>query len=483
MSVSATSIPTTTSIAAGSSPESSSMLPYKFTQPGNYNFLKSTEDNYKASTPVFVGKYQEQRRALDYSYHTHYTPERQYLHDQLIDLFHATRVHDQKTNSFCEAPLENWIVFTAGPMGAGKSHTINWLQHHNLFPLDAFVRVDPDQIRELLPEISGYNARDTSQTGYLTQREVGYISEVLTMIALEAGKNAIVDSSMRDAAWFAKYFDCLHERFPKLKIAILSIEANPLSIFQRANKRAKVTGRLVPERVIWDALERVPRTVEFLRPKVDFFARIVNEDGADPVVTECEQHRRTVDFLQQDGVYWRMLRTEVETGAEPSQQKVTSERDINIGNNDQKKKWVYRKHIITRTHHDSDTQNGITIRDVIEEDIIKEHWLEEFAMVWVMECPIFPPSTNNDVQSNDANKLDENTCNNNNNKRKLDASPAEETENRTQSDKRINDDELNSGENHKRVKVVASVPGTVLLAEAATNGSNYTADVIEGGGR
>lgn len=389
------------------------ILSYRFTQPDTYDFHKSTEANYKSSLQECVGKYKEQRKQLDYSYHSYYTPERQRLHDQLIDLFHATRVHDRKTNIVCEAPLENWIVFTAGPMGAGKSHTINWLYTHNLFPLDAFVRVDPDQIRELLPETEMYNALDATQTGYMTQREVGYISEVLTMIALEKGKNAIVDSSMRDAAWFAKYFDCLHQKFPKLKIAILSIEANSASIFRRASRRAKVTGRLVPEKVILDALERVPKTVEYLRPRVDFFARVRNEDDADPVVTECEQHRRQVDFLKQDGVFWHMKQLPDDKGS-TTDDNLKSNSIMSNSNGDSHNSDVivglhmdtnntnngsYLQHVVTRRHRNvsSDGTEANTLREIVEEteqDVIKTAWQEDFAAVWLMECPVVSFSGN-----------------------------------------------------------------------------------------
>lgn len=37
-----------------------------------------------SATTLFVGKYAKQRKELDHSYHSHYTPERQYFHDMLI---------------------------------------------------------------------------------------------------------------------------------------------------------------------------------------------------------------------------------------------------------------------------------------------------------------------------------------------------------------------------------------------------------------
>ena len=73
----------------------------------------------------------------------------------------------------CTAPTEPWIVFTAGAMGAGKSHTIHKLKEMNHFPLLAFVKVDPDEIRRDLPEFSEYLEENPLMAGYLTKKEAG----------------------------------------------------------------------------------------------------------------------------------------------------------------------------------------------------------------------------------------------------------------------------------------------------------------------
>lgn len=46
--------------------------------------IKKEERKDEENGPVCVGKYAEQRRELDYSYHSQYTPERQLFHDILI---------------------------------------------------------------------------------------------------------------------------------------------------------------------------------------------------------------------------------------------------------------------------------------------------------------------------------------------------------------------------------------------------------------
>lgn len=81
----------------------------------DYNYNLSTEQNYEMKgEPVFVGKYARQRELLDYSYHLHYTPERQLLHDTLMERYNEVVIEDGEYT--CEIPEENWLVFTAGPV-------------------------------------------------------------------------------------------------------------------------------------------------------------------------------------------------------------------------------------------------------------------------------------------------------------------------------------------------------------------------------
>ena len=54
------------------------------------------------------------------------------------------------------APAQPWAVFTAGCMGAGKTHVMQLLDKHGLLPLRSFVRIDLDRIRAQLPETKTY---------------------------------------------------------------------------------------------------------------------------------------------------------------------------------------------------------------------------------------------------------------------------------------------------------------------------------------
>lgn len=126
---------------------------------------------------------------------------------------------------------------THSAMGAGKSFTLNYLKDKGLFPLLAFVGIDPDQIRQMLPEFRLYIAEDQLTAGEMTRKEAGYVVEILTLAALQAGKNVLVDTSLRDSEWYKDYFVRIRKEYPNVKLAILHIDAPREAVLERARVR------------------------------------------------------------------------------------------------------------------------------------------------------------------------------------------------------------------------------------------------------
>jgi predicted kinase len=118
--------------------------------------------------------------------------------------------------------------------GAGKSHTMRTLVENGHFPLLAFVNVDPDRIRYFIPEFHIYLEQNAELAGELTRKEAGFIAEILTLAGLHAGKNVLVDGSLRDHNWYKQYFARLRANFPGIRIAILHVTAPREAVFQRA---------------------------------------------------------------------------------------------------------------------------------------------------------------------------------------------------------------------------------------------------------
>lgn len=277
-------------------------LSHHFTLPNDYDYSWSTEDNYVASPgdEKHFGKYVEFRKMIDYTYHRFYRKERQLLQDSIVTEFlhHPVTVRDSFINITCETPVNNWVVYTAGCMGAGKSHTMKWLQNNSYFPLDSFVYVDPDRIRYRLPEMKRYVEIDANTSGLLTHKESGLIAEILTKAALQQGKNILIDGSLRDSEWNLKQFKEFNRSGKK--IAIIHVHASRATENERAARRAKTTGRVVPQDKMQETAELLPKSLEILRPHANFFASIENE-GPEPRLVE-PYNRTWEDFSE----VWQM---------------------------------------------------------------------------------------------------------------------------------------------------------------------------------
>lgn len=254
-----------------------------------YDYERSTQANHTVPSDDPsgdpAGRYIRFRNGLDLAYHGRYHSSRQRLQDLLI----------QQTLATGRRYEEPWLIFTAGPMGAGKSHVIQWMHDHGFFLMHHIVHCDPDVFKAALPEWQGYVARNQLTAGQLTHRESGMLVEIATEAALAAQMHCWVDGSLKDGAWYRQVLEDVRTRYPQYSIAILEVTAEADVIFQRVEKRAAETGRGVPREDVLDSIARVPKSVAALCDLVDFFARIDNSGSgaaAPPRLTkfcDCEQ--------------------------------------------------------------------------------------------------------------------------------------------------------------------------------------------------
>jgi hypothetical protein len=202
-----------------------------FLTPEEYDFSKSTAENYKDKGENTFGKFADIRDTLDFDYHGNYTRDRQIFQDVLLqNVTGAGHRYDSP-----------WIVFTAGAMGAGKSHTISWMSSQGYFPLPDFVQLDPDVFREAFPEWPEYRAADAVNAGHNTHLEAGYLVEIAMQHGLTSGHHIWVDGSLRDHEWFKLLFAKIHREHPQYQIAILFVFAE-----QQVSKLSRVEGLIVP---------------------------------------------------------------------------------------------------------------------------------------------------------------------------------------------------------------------------------------------
>ncbi|KAJ9440964.1 hypothetical protein DIPPA_00440 [Diplonema papillatum] len=245
--------------------------------PPCYDYRKDTAAVYASSDHKVYGQYAEIRKKLDFIYHGNYSKERQLMQDVLIESVvesGATQEHP-------------WLIYSAGAMGAGKSHCVRWMSERGYFPFDQLVRIDADKFREMLPEWEGYLEADLLSAGARTRREAGYCVEIAQEAALQANKNTWVDGSLRNESWYAAEFDRILKEYPKYRITIIHVFADLELVKQRAHARGMSTGRFVPDEEIEDSFKKVPSVVRSLTPRAAFVAHIDNNGPVPRLADFC----------------------------------------------------------------------------------------------------------------------------------------------------------------------------------------------------
>eukprot|EP00298_Acanthocystis_sp_HF-20_P005596 c15711_g1_i2.p1 GENE.c15711_g1_i2~~c15711_g1_i2.p1 ORF type:complete len:635 (+),score=256.67 c15711_g1_i2:44-1948(+) len=281
---------------------------HPFTIPNDYDYRKTTNENYKLeSKDIFFGEYQNIRKTLDYNYHSNYIEKRQIWQDAAIRSV-AIKTEEQ---------ARPWLVYTCGPPGAGKSYALSWMSETGYFPLENIVRIDPDIFKYQMPEWKGYSTvkddfpiEEVTLAGPRCHKESGFLCEIAQTIAMSNSQNVWVDSTLRDYEWFGKLFDSYRVSHPQYRIAIFYVTAPEEQIRKRILKRAQEEGRDVPESILSSTLSALPKSLEALTPKADLVARIENAgDNSPPIL-------KAIQMVDSTGS-WNVIRREF-ARAEPA---------------------------------------------------------------------------------------------------------------------------------------------------------------------
>ena len=214
------------------------------------------------------------RSQLDYDYHRNPAQSRQELQDTILSRVVYSNTEDGQP--LC-CPSKPWIVFTAGAMGVGKGYVLSSLQQSDLFPLDKFLIIDPDMLKNELPEMAGYLRADPATAATKVHRESTQMADVLLEHALLIKAPILVDGSLRDVEYYKTLFQRIRNDYD-YRIAIIMVTAKPEIIHDRARERAKKTGRSVPDELINESIKQVPRSVKELSPFADGVFEIANDD-------------------------------------------------------------------------------------------------------------------------------------------------------------------------------------------------------------
>ena len=105
------------------------------------DLTKSTSDNYASPSAPLREEYLQSRARLDYGWHVKYSLERQAVQDSIVASILSA------VGKSPPPPVQPWVVFTAGCMGAVRS--IDVVQVSGLKSL-SFLRRESIRIRDLV---------------------------------------------------------------------------------------------------------------------------------------------------------------------------------------------------------------------------------------------------------------------------------------------------------------------------------------------
>jgi len=221
---------------------------------------------------LFHGQYQTLRAKLDYTFHQNYPQKRQLFQDQLLNQLFESNQYTPQT--------QPKLIYTAGCMGAGKTHSIKKLAHQLEIDLDNTIMIDPDKFKEMIPEYQEMKNTCPRQAGTHFHLESAILSELALEIALSNNYHVICDGSMIDHQWFTNEINRIKEQYPAYigRINIIYVQADWDKIVERVEQRCLVTKRCVDQKKLNFIYQQIPHSIKMLEPVVDQVIYINNND-------------------------------------------------------------------------------------------------------------------------------------------------------------------------------------------------------------
>lgn len=197
------------------------------------------------------------------------TPERQKLHDSIKakTLDRVPRVPDD------EKPI---AVLMMGAPASGKSTLAKRI------PEARFVRVDPDGIKEKLPEYHEAMAGNAKNAAAMVHEESSHLAKQIREEAISGRKNLLVDGTGKNAETYGALIKRLQGEGYHVRVMMAHLDKD--EGMRRMKARADVTGRYVPDEFVNEAYEKIPRNFPHLAGLADE-AQLFDMGGAEPKPT------------------------------------------------------------------------------------------------------------------------------------------------------------------------------------------------------
>lgn len=200
-----------------------------------------------------------------------YSEDRKKLHDEIVKMFISDRGVNPEVNN-------SEAILMCGGSGTGKSRVIEKIIGSN-----GYVLVDPDKIKELLPEYAKAKGEGKPEAADIVHEESSDIALLLLKSSIKDELPLIYDGTMKN---IDKYNGTLRDLKSKgYTIQIVAVDASVEVAYDRAKKRYMESGRVVEREVVENSNHLVARAFQALRDKVDMYIVLENSsNNSDPEI-------------------------------------------------------------------------------------------------------------------------------------------------------------------------------------------------------
>jgi len=180
-----------------------------------------------------------------------------------------------------------YAVLTMGAPASGKSSVVR-----DLVPKEGWVRVDPDGVKDMLPEYKHALEVSAEDAAPVVHEESSWLAKKIRDQAIAGGYPIMVDGTGVNTESFGKLIDKLHDNGYHVRVVMADLDKD--EGLRRLFSRAEVTGRLPPPDYTATAYDTIPGNFDIIAAKADGF-RVVSTRGAGPeVVWSKDENGETI---------------------------------------------------------------------------------------------------------------------------------------------------------------------------------------------
>lgn len=184
-------------------------------------------------------------------------------------------------------------ILTMGAPASGKSSVVGDMVNAD------WVKVDPDWVKEQLPEYKTALAASAKDAAKMAHEESSYVAKQIRDRALAEGYPVMIDGTGRNPDTYSNLIDKLHKNGYEVTLVMADLDEE--TGHARMEKRAEATGRYVPPRFVTDAYRNIPGNFEKFAHKADSF-KLVDTRGVVPKVVWRKSIDRGEEILDEDRV-------------------------------------------------------------------------------------------------------------------------------------------------------------------------------------